>query len=144
MRKEYIPGTWYETYKEFGESRFCNVYKNASRKLYDIISRNEEEWQESKIKYKEISKELIDFLLITFTNPSNLNINNIINKLYEDKYIDNVSLINIYTKDELKSYTIQLTIQPMNVQLSQNEILKCIENAISILELNNLCVKKEQ
>ena len=68
----------------------------------------------------------------------------IINKLYEDKYIDNVSLINIYTKDELKSYTIQLTIQPMNVQLSQNEILKCIENAISILELNNLCVKKEQ
>ena len=58
MRKEYITGNWYETYKEFGESRFCNVYKNASRKLYDIISRNEEEWQESKIKYKEISNIL--------------------------------------------------------------------------------------
>ncbi len=107
-------------------------------KLYSQFNLNSKYTITSAYELNPIYKE------ITFTNPSNLNINNIINKLYEDKYIDNVSLINIYTKDELKSYTIQLTIQPMNVQLSQNEILKCIENAISILELNNLCVKKEQ
>lgn len=78
---------------------------------------------------------------ITFTNPDKINLENITDKLLAIDLITNVDLIDVFTKDDNKSYTISLKIQPRDKNLTNDEINHLFQKAIDTLKHEGLVVR---
>lgn len=87
-------------------------------------------------EYNPIYKE------ISFENPNNLNISEIISKLYFDKNIESINLFDYYQDKNKNSYTIRIKIQSYDKTLDQESISKLFNKCLEILESNGLNIRR--
>lgn len=79
---------------------------------------------------------------ITFENPNNHNISDIVNKLYFNNNIETIKLFDFYNNENKNSYTISIKIQSYEKTLDQDEISKIFNKCLEILESNGLSIRK--
>ncbi len=93
-------------------------------------------------KIKPISEFNPIYKEITFENPNNLNLNNIVNKLYFNENIETINLYDFYKSESKSSYTISIKIQSYKKTLNQDEISKIFNKCLNILESNGLIIRR--
>lgn len=91
--------------------------------------------------YNKISELNPIYKDITFTNPDKIDLQNITSKLLAIDLITSVDLIDVFTKNDSKSYTITLKIQPKDKNLTNDEINYLFQKAIDTLKHEGLVVK---
>ena len=80
---------------------------------------------------------------ITFTNNDNIDLRDVIKKMMEVSFVKGASLIDFFEKDNLKSYTIQIKIQPKIKSFTADEISNIFQKAIKVLRQQGLVVREQ-
>lgn len=97
----------------------------------------------NNIIYSKVSELNPIYKDITFTNTNNIDLKDITNKLLSIDLIADVELNNVFAKDDTKSYTITLKIQPKDKNLTNDEISYLFQKAIETLKNEGLVVKEQ-
>ncbi len=98
--------------------------------------------EKNKFELKKNSNFNPIYKSITFTNPNNILLNNVFDLLKENEFINDVKLIDTFEKDDIKSYTLSLAIQPKENNLTNEQINSIFWNAIEIIRKMQLVIKE--
>lgn len=79
---------------------------------------------------------------ITFTNKDKIDLKDVIKKVMEVSFIKSANLIDFFEKDNLKSYTLQIKIQPKIKSFTSDEISHIFQKVIRVLREQRLIVRE--
>ncbi|MDE7221734.1 MAG: hypothetical protein K2N40_00485, partial [Ureaplasma sp.] len=98
--------------------------------------------EENQFELKKISNFNPIYKSITFSNPNNILLDDVIDSLKANDYINDVTLIDVFEKNNVKSYTLSISIQPKNNNLTNDEINNIFWNAIETIRKMQLIIKE--
>lgn len=98
--------------------------------------------EKNKFELKKISSFNPIYKSITFTNPNNILLDNVISSLKEINFINEIKLIDTFEKDKVKSYTLSIAIQPKENNLTNDQINSIFWNAIEAIRKMQLVIKE--
>lgn len=98
--------------------------------------------ERNKFELKKVSSFNPIYKSITFTNPNNVLLDNVIDSLKKNEFINEVKLVDTFKKNDVNSYTLSIAIQPKENNLTNDQINSIFWNAIETIRKMQLIIKE--